>query len=809
MIPVTDPFFLRSTDSALHSTPIVQRYSVNLYGTDIRSAEIHRGAPLSDPWVSREKHGEPPNVSEVSTSITRCNFDQHSVDAERRDQNLEVAVFDIPGYVTVDLLNSEFSKVGRVASCNLYEHPETKVHIGVGSVRYHCSEHALNAVKCLNGKVVHLSKTKKWVIRTDLDQTGVLRSEAKNRVMEKEFLFYRPFSKESLSMIGECSLNHGGSEGNLENSVGSIEGERRSEQRDRDMLSKEGEVEGDSDKMYPVLRCRGIEELRDEAQSILEHCFESYNCLCAYREHEEWCVVFGCESDKDFALHMMNHLAITPGVRIYLESAYQVVSKNVISEGIKRVSCIGLPREGRVSESNREVFLNGWKSALLVEQQKMIAVILLKELRDAVSSSLSSMIVNRTVSNYVRRLFESKEERGLKIEGVLSTENEKEECVVELGEAKRGEWPELSGCLAPERTDIVRAMERPKKVKLAAVVRDPERKENLTGSTGMISMGRDAGNMDEVYEREAARLFELEKEEEIYVEHQTQFSPLDISKRDAENYALFSPAVQSSLRVAKRAIGSWTPAQYYQDYGYLDLSPVQKQAVEQGYDLRFTVSGSARTDPVRSLDETERSRIRVHYVHQQGIQESPDQGMNASATPSGTARARQNRQEKRLNLSTAFNPLFRDSRLENRRKRLRFGKSTIHEWGLFALEFIPAGEMVIEYLGEIIRLRVADKREKKYKEQGMGSSYMFRIVDDWVIDATQKGNFARFLNHSCNPNCISRIIPGSSRRHIAIYSKRDIQVGEEVTYDYKFPIEPEKFKIKCLCGSSKCRGTLN
>ena len=85
-----------------------------------------------------------------------------------------------------------------------------------------------------------------------------------------------------------------------------------------------------------------------------------------------------------------------------------------------------------------------------------------------------------------------------------------------------------------------------------------------------------------------------------------------------------------------------------------------------------------------------------------------------------------------------------------RKKQLRFAKSTIHNWGLFALEMIPADEMVVEYIGQVVRHGVADERERKYEAQGIGSSYLFRVDYDYVIDATKSGNFARFINHCCD-----------------------------------------------------------
>jgi len=147
------------------------------------------------------------------------------------------------------------------------------------------------------------------------------------------------------------------------------------------------------------------------------------------------------------------------------------------------------------------------------------------------------------------------------------------------------------------------------------------------------------------------------------------------------------------------------------------------------------------------------------------------------------------------------------NQLQTRKKQLRFARSPIHDWGLYAMERISKGEMVIEYVGEIIRAQVADKREKAYERQGIGSSYLFRIDDDLVVDATKKGNLGRLINHSCDPNCTAKIITISGEKKIVIYAKQDIELGDEITYDYHFPIEQEK--IPCLCGSAKCRGFLN
>ncbi|XP_030638866.1 histone-lysine N-methyltransferase 2A [Chanos chanos] len=135
-------------------------------------------------------------------------------------------------------------------------------------------------------------------------------------------------------------------------------------------------------------------------------------------------------------------------------------------------------------------------------------------------------------------------------------------------------------------------------------------------------------------------------------------------------------------------------------------------------------------------------------------------------------------------------------------------RSAIHGRGLFCKRNIDAGEMVIEYSGIVIRSVLTDKREKYYDGKGIGC-YMFRIDDFDVVDATMHGNAARFINHSCEPNCYSRVINVEGQKHIVIFALRKIYRGEELTYDYKFPIEDESNKLSCNCGARRCRRFLN
>jgi hypothetical protein len=82
--------------------------------------------------------------------------------------------------------------------------------------------------------------------------------------------------------------------------------------------------------------------------------------------------------------------------------------------------------------------------------------------------------------------------------------------------------------------------------------------------------------------------------------------------------------------------------------------------------------------------------------------------------------------------------------------RARVAHSVIHEWGLFSNLDLEEGAMVIEYLGELIRPRMADLREKFYEDHGLDSCYMFRIDDEYIVDSTKRGNISRFINHSCD-----------------------------------------------------------
>ncbi|KAK6322128.1 hypothetical protein J4Q44_G00069200 [Coregonus suidteri] len=239
-----------------------------------------------------------------------------------------------------------------------------------------------------------------------------------------------------------------------------------------------------------------------------------------------------------------------------------------------------------------------------------------------------------------------------------------------------------------------------------------------------------------------------------------------------------------------------------------NIPAVKRKRRDDG--MRDHMTGCARSEGYYKIDK--KDKIKYLNSNKHLLEEGPVdmQGMSIPAQPLVSTRAGSERRSEQRRLLSSFScdsDLLKFNQLKFRKKKIRFCKSHIHDWGLFAMEPIAADEMVIEYVGQNIRQVIADMREKRYEDEGIGSSYMFRVDHDTIIDATKCGNFARFINHSCNPNCYAKVITVESQKKIVIYSRQPINVNEEITYDYKFPIEDEK--IPCLCGAENCRGTLN
>ncbi|KAM7266705.1 hypothetical protein ACFE04_004602 [Oxalis oulophora] len=128
-------------------------------------------------------------------------------------------------------------------------------------------------------------------------------------------------------------------------------------------------------------------------------------------------------------------------------------------------------------------------------------------------------------------------------------------------------------------------------------------------------------------------------------------------------------------------------------------------------------------------------------------------------------------------------------------------------WGLLADEDIKAGQFIIEYCGEVISWKEARRRSHTYETQGVLDAYIICLDASDYIDATKKGSIARFINHSCEPNCETRKWTVLGEVRVGIFAKQDISVGTELGYDYNF----EWFggvKVRCLCGAANCSGFL-
>ncbi len=133
-------------------------------------------------------------------------------------------------------------------------------------------------------------------------------------------------------------------------------------------------------------------------------------------------------------------------------------------------------------------------------------------------------------------------------------------------------------------------------------------------------------------------------------------------------------------------------------------------------------------------------------------------------------------------------------------------RSAIHSTGVYALKHIPSGTRVIEYVGERITKKESDRRgealvKKNKNSRKNGSVYLFELNHRHDIDGNVPYNTARFINHSCDPNCETQVVKG----RIWIVAMRDIQSGEEITYDYGYDLD-EYEDHRCFCGSPDCPG---
>jgi SET domain-containing protein len=136
---------------------------------------------------------------------------------------------------------------------------------------------------------------------------------------------------------------------------------------------------------------------------------------------------------------------------------------------------------------------------------------------------------------------------------------------------------------------------------------------------------------------------------------------------------------------------------------------------------------------------------------------------------------------------------------------LRLGRSGLHGIGLFARDFIPEGERLIEYIGERITKAEAERREERRRARaaagGDACVYIFELNSRFDLDGDVPGNPGRRMNHSCAPNCEAQ----SDGRRVWVVALRDIAPGEELTYDYGFRVRDAR-RHPCDCGAPGCVG---
>ena len=135
-------------------------------------------------------------------------------------------------------------------------------------------------------------------------------------------------------------------------------------------------------------------------------------------------------------------------------------------------------------------------------------------------------------------------------------------------------------------------------------------------------------------------------------------------------------------------------------------------------------------------------------------------------------------------------------------------KSKIHGYGIYAKKDIPKNKRIIQYIGEKITKKEGDKRSEARINKYLGSNktgsvYIFELDDKYDIDGSVHYNKARYINHSCDPNCEVDII----NNEIWISSIKNIKKGTELSYDYGYDFDKDDYKDHiCKCGSKNCIG---
>ncbi|KAI4169126.1 MAG: hypothetical protein LQ343_005920 [Gyalolechia ehrenbergii] len=437
---------------------------------------------------------------------------------------------------------------------------------------------------------------------------------------------------------------------------------------------------------------------------------------------------------------------------------------------------------------------------------------------------------------------------------LLREESSVAEITPQVDSSEAGLTPEIDPDTADQRADLKKGTAKKTKTKKKSKKRIFEEREALKKEQAKIQFEELLAKAPKIQEIQPSQSPEIEDEPLHEVEWEVSTGVpkrtveadtslvLDLDGwqstiKDDEDLEYLRQALNDKSAASLGNVAMWAWKQ--KEIKALDRSGergvVHAVAKIEGYFVP-NASGCARTEGTKKILESEKSKYLPHRIKVQKAREEREAkakedpqvaaaeaanlavAKSLSKSSSRTNRANNRRlvadiaaQKQVLAPSqSGEGDALRFNQLKKRKKPVKFARSAIHNWGLYAEENIAANEMIIEYVGEKVRQQVADIRERQYLKSGIGSSYLFRIDDHTVIDATKRGGIARFINHSCTPNCTAKIITVDRSKRIVIYALRDIGRDEELTYDYKFEREwGSDDRIPCLCGSTGCKGFLN
>lgn len=157
----------------------------------------------------------------------------------------------------------------------------------------------------------------------------------------------------------------------------------------------------------------------------------------------------------------------------------------------------------------------------------------------------------------------------------------------------------------------------------------------------------------------------------------------------------------------------------------------------------------------------------------------------------------------------------RNNRIQRKRYAKLYTRDTAGKGhGLFAGEDLVAGQFVMEYVGETVSSKELNHRLQRLREASLKNGevmkhlYVMQLKPGVFLDARRKGSISRFINHSCEPNCLIEIWTVGKRLRVGIFTMKDIPANGELNFDYQWSPSKGRPPTKCLCGTPSCRGTI-